>query len=216
MLEIKIIVICSIKHYPCPVHWSVTNVTFHAWLHSFSPCLTPSPRKQHGLCPYPTQVGRTSTHPALFETLSLSSNSSERVNIHPGEVKKATFSHGRYHKEANEQSGKSHNNMVGSSHHHHHEQQQQHHSHHGPRHEHPVAASKTSYKSRGCPVVRTCVYGRRWKKKLFLLQLRQHHHNNTDDGDVLLQEGVRLGLLVTIDEYNRMKWSGQNAKQSKL
>lgn len=53
-------------------------------------------------------------------------------------------------------------------------------------------------------------------KKLFLLQLRQHHHNNTDDGDVLLQEGVRLGLLVTIDEYNRMKWSGQNAKQSKL
>lgn len=54
------------------------------------------------------------------------------------------------------------------------------------------------------------------EKKLFLLQLRQHHHNNTDDGDVLLQEGVRLGLLVTIDEYNRMKWSGQNAKQSKL
>lgn len=46
-------------------------------------------------------------------------------------------------------------------------------------------------------------------KKLFLLQLRQHHHNNTDDGDVLLQEGVRLGLLVTIDEYNRMKWSAK-------
>lgn len=167
MLEIKIIVICSIKHCPCPVHWSVTNVTFHAWLHSFSPCLTPSPSQQHGLCPYPSQVGRTSTHPALFETLFLSPNSSERVNIHPGEVKKATFSHGRYHKEANEQSGKSHNNMVGSSHHHHHhEQQLQHHSHHGPRHEHPVAASKTSYESRGCPVVRTCVYGRRWKKTL--------------------------------------------------